>query len=285
MVQNERKLLPGVGGRKIKYLIQPQIEKNNISFGRDKLFKLMRENNLLIKPRRRYIQTTNSKHWMRKYPNIAKDLKITMPEQLWVSDITYLKTEEGNSYLSMVTDAFSRKIMGYCIADDMQAGTTAKALKMAIENRLYNHPVIHHSDRGLQYCSQEYVSLATDNNISMSMTEQSDPYENALAERMNRTIKEEFCLDHVMANKKQTIQAVKEAIELYNNYRPHQSLSLQTPNQQHQKSTNSNRGHPDKNLTLKLSDEAEVGSAGEQLTRISLRGENDKAVDQKPTAF
>ena len=285
MVQNERKLLPGVGGRKIKYLIQPQLEKNNISFGRDKLFKLMRENNLLIKPRRRYIQTTNSKHWMRKYPNIAKDLKITMPEQLWVSDITYLKTEEGNSYLSLVTDAFSRKIMGYCIADDMQAGTTAKALKMAIENRLYNHPVIHHSDRGLQYCSQEYVSLATDNNISMSMTEQSDPYENALAERMNRTIKEEFCLDHVMANKKQTIQAVKEAIELYNNYRPHQSLSLQTPNQQHQKSTNSNRGHPDKNLTLKLSDEAEVGSAGEQPTRISLRGENDKAVNQKPTAF
>ena len=242
MVQNERKLLPGVGGRKIKYLIQPQLEKNNISFGRDKLFKLMRENNLLIKPRRRYIQTTNSKHWMRKYPNIAKDLKITMPEQLWVSDITYLKTEEGNSYLSLVTDAFSRKIMGYCIADDMQAATTAKALKMAIENRLYNHPVIHHSDRGLQYCSQEYVSLATDNNISMSMTEQADPYENALAERMNRTIKEEFCLDQVMANKKQTIQAVKEAIELYNNYRPHQSLSLQTPNQQHQKSTNTNRG-------------------------------------------
>jgi transposase InsO family protein len=205
LVQNERKLLPGVGGRKIKYLIQPQLEKNNISFGRDKLFKLMRENNLLIKPRRRYIQTTNSKHWMRKYPNIAKDLKITMPEQLWVSDITYLKTEEGNSYLSLVTDAFSRKIMGYCIADDMQAGTTAKALKMAIENRLYNHPVIHHSDRGLQYCSQEYVSLATDNNISMSMTEQSDPYENALAERMNRTIKEEFCLDHLMANKKQQL--------------------------------------------------------------------------------
>ena len=101
---------------------------------------------------------------------------------------------------------------------------------------------------------------------------------------MNRTIKEEFCLDQVMANKKQTIQAVKEAIELYNNYRPHQSLSLQTPNQKHQKSTNSNIGHPDKNLTLKLSDEAEVGSAGEQLTRISLRGENDKAVDQKPTA-
>lgn len=244
----------------------------------------MRENDLLIKPRRRYIQTTNSKHWMRKYPNIAKDLNITMAEQLWVSDITYLKTEEGNCYLSMVTDAFSRKIMGYSIADDMEAGTTAKALKMAIENRLYNHPVIHHSDRGLQYCSKEYVSLASGNNISMSMTEKSDPYENALAERMNRTIKEEFCLDHVMANKKQTIQAVKEAIELYNNYRPHQSLSLQTPNQQHQKSKISNIG-PDKTLTLKLSDEVEVSSAGEQLTRISLTGENDKAVDQKPTAF
>ena len=149
----------------------------------------------------------------------------------------------------------------------MDTDPMIKAYEMALKNRTTNTPnLVHHTDRRLQYCSQEYVSLATDNNISMSMTEQSDPYENALAERMNRTIKEEFCLDQVMANKKQTIQAVKEAIELYNNYRPHQSLSLQTPNQQHQKSTNSNRGHPDKNLTLKLSDEAEGSSAEEDAT-------------------
>ena len=235
LVLAERKLLPRLGGRKTYHLITPHLQSQNIKFGRDKLFKLLRDNELLIKPRRRYIQTTNSKHWMRKYPNIAKELIVTKPEQLWVSDITYLKTQQGNCYLSMVTDAYSRKIMGYSIADDMQAATVAKALQMAIKNRVYSHAVIHHSDRGLQYCSKEYVSLANNNNITMSMTEHSDPYENALAERMNRTIKEEFCLDHTLATKKQAAQAVKEAIELYNNYRPHQSLSLRTPNQLHQK--------------------------------------------------
>ena len=235
LVLAQRKLLPRLGGRKIYYLITPNLRSQHIKFGRDKLFKLLRENDLLIKARRRYVQTTNSKHWMRKYPNIAKELKVTMPEQLWVSDITYLKTEQGNCYLTMVTDAYSRKIMGYSIADDMEAASVAKALQMAIKARSYEHAVIHHSDRGLQYCSKEYVNLANNNNISMSMTEHSDPYENALAERMNRTIKEEFCLDHILASKKQAIEAVKEAIELYNSYRPHQSLSLKTPCQKHQK--------------------------------------------------
>ena len=232
----ERKLLPRVGGRKTYHLITPTLKQRNIKFGRDKLFRLLRDYDLLIKPHRRYIQTTNSKHWMKKYPNTAKELNLTAPEQLWVSDITYLKTEEGNCYLTMVTDAYSRKIMGYSIADNMEALTIAEALKMALKNRLYpNENLIHHSDRGLQYCSKEYVTIAETAKIKMSMTEQSDPYENALAERMNRTIKEEFCLDHLLKNKMQTYQAVKEAIYLYNNYRPHQSLSLKTPNQQHQK--------------------------------------------------
>lgn len=235
LVLAERRLLPRVGGRKTYHLITPFLQVQHIKFGRDKLFKLLKEYDLLIKPRRRYIQTTNSKHWMRKYPNRAKELNVTMPEQLWVSDITYIKTKEGNCYLSMVTDAYSRKIMGYSIADDMEAGTVAKALQMAIKNRLYSNALIHHSDRGLQYCSKQYVSLANNNNISLSMTEQSDPYENALAERMNRIIKEEFCLDHQLASKKQAAEAVKQAIEIYNNYRPHQSLSLKTPYQIHQK--------------------------------------------------
>lgn len=231
----ERKLLPRLGGRKTHYLITPELRSQNLKFGRDKLFNLLRENDLLIKPRRRYIQTTNSKHWMRKYPNKAKDLTLTAPEQLWVSDITYLKTEEGNCYLTMVTDAYSRKIMGFSIDDNMEASTVAKALEMGISNRRFGHELVHHSDRGLQYCSKEYVNLAESGNISMSMTEQSDPYENALAERMNRTIKEEFCLDHTLKSKEQTYQAVKEAIWLYNNYRPHQALSWGTPEHQHQK--------------------------------------------------
>lgn len=235
LVLGERKLLPRVGGKKIYHLISPILKQQSIKFGRDKLFTLLRNNNLLIRPRRRYVQTTNSKHWMKKYPNTAKDLALTAPEQLWVSDITFLKTEEGNCYLTMITDAYSRKIMGYSIADNMEAITVAKALQMAISNRLYNDQVIHHSDRGSQYCSEEYVIVAQKAGIKMSMTEQSDPYENALAERMNRTIKEEFCLDHLLKSKEQTYQAVKEAIWLYNHYRPHQSLTLKTPNQQHQK--------------------------------------------------
>jgi putative transposase len=236
LVLAERKLLPRVGGRKIYHLISPDLNAGQIKFGRDKLFKLLRENNLLIKPRRRYVQTTNSKHWMKKYPNSAQDLLLTDPEQLWVSDITYLKTEEGNCYLSMITDAFSRKIMGYSITDNMEAKATVDAFRMAIKNRCYpGTELMHHSDRGLQYCSREFVSVAEENKIKMSMTENSDPYENALAERMNRTIKEEFCLDQILPGKVQTYAAVKEAIELYNTYRPHLSLSLKTPDQVHKK--------------------------------------------------
>lgn len=232
----ERKLLPRLGGRKTHYLISAALKQQHLKFGRDKLFKLLREHHLLIKPRRRYVQTTNSKHWMKKYPNIAQELLLTAPEQLWVSDITYLKTQEGNCYLSMITDAYSRKIMGYSIADNMEAATITAALRMAISKRCYpGHKLVHHSDRGIQYCSKEFVAVAASNNIKMSMTEKSDPYENALAERMNRTIKEEFCLDHILAGKAQTFDAVREAIELYNNYRPHQALSLKTPNQVHQK--------------------------------------------------
>lgn len=235
-MQQQRKLLPRLGTRKIYHLIKDELKQLNISFGRDKLFALLGEEGLLLKPQRRYIQTTNSKHWMKKYPNKVKQIAINAPEQVWVSDITYLKTEEGNCYLNMITDAYSRKIMGYCVADNMEAVTMRQALDMAITNRLYpGQPLIHHSDRGLQYCSSEYVSKANDHNITMSMTEQSDPYENALAERMNRTIKEEFCLDCTLKTRNLAIAAVKQAVRLYNSYRPHLSLSLKTPDQQHQK--------------------------------------------------
>ena len=278
LVQDERKLLPRIGGRKIHYLIKLQLRQYNISFGRDKLFKLLRQNNLLIKPRRRYIQTTNSKHWFKKYPNLTNTFTVSMPEQLWVSDITYIKTEEGNCFLGMVTDAYSRKIMGYSIEDNMEAGTISKALDMAIKNRQYNHALIHHSDRGMQYCSKEYVNLAEKNNITMSMTEHSDPYENALAERMNRTIKEEFCLDYLLPTRKLVKDAVKEAIELYNNYRPHLSISYNTPNKQHQK-------YILNECNFIESNEAEVSSAEEQLTRNNLTDGNDKAVEKTSTAF
>jgi len=185
---------------------------------------------MLILPRRRYIQTTMSKHWLRKYPNLVKDIVVERPDEVWVSDITYLKTDEGNCYLNMVTDAYSRKIVGYVIADNMEAAQMKQAFQMAVRGRINKqHPLIHHSDRGLQYSSAEYVSIADKHQIKMSMTENGDPYENALAERMNRTLKEEFGLGTVLKSKLHAKLLTEEAIELYNNRRPHLSLNMKTP--------------------------------------------------------
>jgi transposase InsO family protein len=199
--------------------------------GRDVLFNFLRAEHLLIRPLKQYTKTTDSKHWLKKYPNLIQALVVDRPEQLWVSDITYIKAKEGNLYLSMVTDAYSRKIMGYSIADNMEANTVAISLKMALKQRRYpNHALIHHSDRGLQYCSRHYVSVAAQGNITMSMTQNGDPYENALAERMNRTIKEEFGLNNIIASKENTIKLVNDAIRIYNQSRPHLSLKMKTPN-------------------------------------------------------
>ncbi|HRG89877.1 MAG TPA: IS3 family transposase [Chitinophagales bacterium] len=163
-----------------------------------------------------------SKHWIRKYPNLLKELPITGPEQVWVSDITYIRTEEGTCYLNMITDAYSRKIMGYALSDNREASSMVAALKMALRNRSNRvEELIFHSDRGSQYCSREYVEVAIQHGLKISMTENGDPYENALAERMNRTIKEEFGLDRTIKTKAQTAQVVEESIQLYNLYRPH----------------------------------------------------------------
>lgn len=195
----------------------------------------MRQEHMLIKPQRRYIQTTNSKHWLRKWPNLVKNIKITKADEVWVSDITYIKTLAGNCYLNLVTDAYSRKIVGYTVENNMEAENMLKALRMAQKQRLNKKTVvIHHSDRGLQYCSKEYVNFAKDNNIQLSMTENSDPYENALAERMNRTMKEEFGMYKKLKNKVDLEKLVKESIALYNHYRPHSALEMKTPHQLYQ---------------------------------------------------
>lgn len=244
-VKRQRKILPRVGTRKLYHLITPELKSMGIKCGRDQLFKILKEADLLIKPRKRYIQTTMSKHWLRKHPNIVKGLRINAPEQVWVSDITHLKTDEGNCYLTLITDAYSRRIMGYNLADNMSAEESLKALRMAIRGRIYSYTkLIHHSDRGLQFCSSDYVNTANRNGIIMSMTEVYDPYENALAERMNRTIKEEFFLDGNLKTKEQAKYVVMEAIELYNTYRPHQALNWMTPDYIHK--------IPDKGLTRDL---------------------------------
>lgn len=227
--------MPRLGTRKIHHLIKDELNLNQIKFGRDKLFDLMREYDLLIKPQRMYIQTTMSKHWMKKWPNIIKGVAVTEPDQVWVSDITYIKTEQGNCYLNMITDAFSRKIVGYALDDTMATESMINALKMATDQKV-NTPIqtIHHSDRGLQYCSKEYVELTSKNNIKLSMTENSDPYENALAERMNRTIKEEFGMNRKLINKNQAEHLLKESVILYNQKRPHLALKMRTPEQVYQ---------------------------------------------------
>lgn len=232
LVDRERKLLPRTGTRKIHFLIRNDLQKQGLKFGRDKLFELMRLYDLQIKPRRRYTQTTMSKHWLRKWPNIIKEKAVKQPDEVWVSDITYLKTQQGNCYLNMITDKFSRKIVGYAIAENMETENMIGALKMAI-NQKVNQTIktIHHSDRGMQYCSKEYALMTAKNNIELSMTENGDPYENALAERMNRTIKEEFGMDRKMKSKEQVKKLVEESIFLYNQKRPHLALQMKTPDQ------------------------------------------------------
>lgn len=226
MVCQERKVLPKVGVRKLQILLG----NRGVQCGRDRLFDVLRRSGLLIRPRKRYTQTTMSRHWMRKYPNLIRGMQVSHPEEVWVSDITYVKTDEGYCYLSLVTDAYSRKIMGYTIADSLDADHSRQAFRMALQTRLATHgQVIHHSDRGHQYCSREYIQLAEEHKVRMSMTENGDPYENALAERMNRTIKEEFCLDSVLPSRKLARLAVAEAVTLYNTYRPHLALGGQTP--------------------------------------------------------
>ena len=235
LVDRERKQLPRLGTRKVYHLIKDEIKQSGIKFGRDKLFELMHYYGLHIKPRRTYTQTTMSKHWLRKWPNIIKGKTAAHPDEVWVSDITYIKTQEGNCYLNMITDAYSRKIMGYAIDDNMETQSMIKALRMAAAQR--KNPLvstIHHSDRGLQYCSNEYVLMTTKNNMRLSMTENGDPYENALAERMNRTIKEEFGMDRIMKNKNQVKKLVEESIFLYNNKRPHLALKMKTPEEVYQ---------------------------------------------------
>lgn len=271
LVQAERKVLSRLGTRKLYHRISPLLAQAGIRFGRDKLFMLLGEKDLLIKPRRRYVTTTDSKHFLRMHPNLIKELTVSRPEQVWVSDITYIRTDEGFCYLNMVTDAFSRKIMGYAIARSMDADSMRVAYEMALKNRSYpDLPLIHHSDRGLQYCSGAYVSLSRENNVSVSMTENGDPYENALAERMNRTMKEEFGLGSRLRDFQQAAQLIAEGIELYNSRRPHLALGMKTPAQVHQEG-----------FTFELPQKAEAGSAGEQPVRNNAANGNGAGLSSK----
>lgn len=226
--------MPRLGTRKLYYLLKVEFEKIGIKIGRDALFDYLRSESMLIKPRRNYTRTTDSKHWLKKHPNLMKDVTPVRPEQYFVSDITYIKSREGTHYLSLVTDAFSRKIMGYHLSDDMSAENVVKAMKMANKSRTTSNQVIHHSDRGLQYCSSLYQTQLGRSNAIPSMTDGYDCYQNALAERINGILKGEFLINKCNTGQELGI-LVQQSIKTYNNQRPHLSLKYKTPNFIHNK--------------------------------------------------
>jgi transposase InsO family protein len=244
LVRKIRKRMPRIGTRKLYHILRGEFGAKGMKTGRDKLFEILRKNQLLITRRKRYTQTTNSKHWLKKYPNLIKALKIDRPDRLWVSDITYIRTDDGFCYLTMITDAYSRKIVGFSTSKTLGTEGPIEALKMAIKNRHSTGELVHHSDRGLQYCSKEYVEQLEKNKIRISMTEGSDPYENALAERMNRTIKEEFLITEKIRDYELLKKTVAESIDIYNAERPHLSWGMLYPVDVHEQTINPSRATP-----------------------------------------
>jgi putative transposase len=225
-----RRQMPRLGTRKLHFLLKP----GNAMIGRDRLFELLRAEGMLITKRKNYTVTTDSKHWMRKYPNQIKELVLNRPEQLWVADITYIDTVDGNAYLHLITDAYSKQIMGYELCSNMEAFSTVKALTMALTNRQYKDQLlIHHSDRGLQYCSRVYIDTLMRNNITISMTESGSPYDNAVAERINGILKDEFGLGEKLNGLEEAKVHTEQSINIYNLLRPHLSCQMLTPKQMH----------------------------------------------------
>ena len=224
--------MPKLGTRKLYHLLEPKLKAYGV--GRDKLFTILKANHMLIKPKRQYHITTDSHHRFRKHKNLIENLFIKQPEQVWVSDITYIGNRKNPMYLSLVTDAYSKKIMGYNVSDSLAAQGAIAALEMAVKNRKYSKKsLIHHSDRGLQYCCNEYQNLLTMNKIECSMTEKYDPYQNAVAERVNGILKHEFINGMSINDKELFGLFIENSIEIYNNQRPHYSCYMKTPSQMH----------------------------------------------------
>lgn len=234
LIEEKRMRMPRLGTRKLYHLLSDEFGHLGVKLGRDGLFNYLREEKMLIKPLKSYTKTTNSKHWLKKHPNLLRDLVPSRIEEVFVSDITYVRSKERTHYLSLVTDAFSRKIMGYQLSDDMSAENVAKALQMAIKNRKTTWPLIHHSDRGLQYCSSLYQEKLTLSRIEPSMTDGYDCYQNAMAERINGILKQEFLLETCQTGKELEC-LIKESVDIFNEERPHLSLKMKTPNQIHKK--------------------------------------------------
>lgn len=234
LVEEIREQTPCLGGIKLYHLLQESMACHGIKMGRDKFYDLLNYYGLLIrKKRRRKPITTDSNHPFYKYKNLIKGMKINRINLAWVSDITYIRLTNSFCYLSLVTDVYSRKIIGYCLSKDLGSKGTINALKMALStcHRKKSTMLIHHSDRGIQYCCTDYINILMEHNIAISMTQNGDPYENAIAERVNGILKQEFYLANTFKSIQEAQQTLDWAIESYNKHRPHFSLDLLTPDQ------------------------------------------------------
>jgi transposase InsO family protein len=236
LVRHVRLRQPKLGTRKLQHVLRSALVERGIKLGRDRLFDVLRAARLLVVPHRAYHKTTNSHHRFRRHPNLLKtgpgQVVPSAPEQVWVADITYLPTAGPFVYLSLVTDAFSRKVVGYHVHDSLQTEQVSQALKMALRTRRTRHPLIHHSDRGIQYCATYYQDIHRRHGLRCSMTDGYDCYQNALAERVNGILKGEFLLQRP-ADLGQAIKMVEQSVCIYNHERPHTALKYKTPDAVH----------------------------------------------------
>lgn len=230
LVKTERIVQSRVGTRKLYKELKTAFDAEGLKVGRDKLFAILREYEMLIRRKKASCKTTDSYHRFHKYKNLVKNMEVTAPNQVWVADITYIRTINGFCYLALITDMYSRKIVGYDISDSLELKGCLRAFKMAIKQARPKAGLVHHSDRGIQYCSNQYVNELKKRNVCISMTEENHCYENAIAERVNGILKDEFYLDQCFFNTKFASIATKNAIDIYNNKRLHISLGYKTPN-------------------------------------------------------
>jgi len=232
-VMSIRKTQKRLGTRKLLFKMKEFMREHHIKIGRDAMFDMLATHKLLVRKRKRRVPvTTFSAHWMRKYPNLIVEFIPTAPNQLWVSDITYITLEYDFAYLSLITDAYSRKIVGFYLSETLAADGCIKALRMALKNNPQLGRLIHHSDRGSQYCCADYVAILDKHFIKISMTQSGDPLENAIAERVNGILKDEL-LEKIYSNYEQAKQAIAIAISIYNHQRPHSSIDMLTPVEAH----------------------------------------------------
>jgi len=235
LVRAERAVQPRLGGKKLHRLLKPELEKAGVRIGRDRFFEVLGERGLLLERLPKAPRTTNSRHSLPVFRNLLADMEPTGPNQAWVSDITYIRTDEGFLYLSLVTDDWSRKIVGYHAGDTLETEGCLRALERAVKELVDDAFPLHHSDRGSQYCSHLYTGKLREYGLGISMTEENHCYENAKAERVNGILKQEYGLGSTFRTKRQAIASVDQAVMLYNTRRPHLSLKYKTPEEMHKK--------------------------------------------------